>query len=78
MKCQSCQLVRINGVLCHEAGCPDAWRSYKRYCAWCGSEFMPEDRGQQYCSDDCYCIDNGLPYETESDSDVEDYTLQPA
>lgn len=24
--CNSCSPCRINGVLCHETGCPDAWR----------------------------------------------------
>ena len=51
--CPSCETARINGILCHEQGCPDAWRSYRRECQWCGSEFLPEDRDQTCCSDEC-------------------------
>ncbi|KKL95470.1 hypothetical protein LCGC14_1854320, partial [marine sediment metagenome] len=42
--CSSCEAVMINGVHCHEFGCPDAWREKKRECPWCGQEFIPEDR----------------------------------
>ena len=52
--CHSCQLVRINGVVCHEAGCPDAWRDSTRECAWCGSDFVPEDRDQHTCDESCF------------------------
>lgn len=24
--CDGCNLMIINGILCHEQGCPDAWR----------------------------------------------------
>ena len=51
--CQSCEAMRINGVLCHETGCPDAWRDEKRECKWCGSPFTPEDRNQRFCDEDC-------------------------
>lgn len=59
MLCQSCLVVAINGVLCHEIGCPDAdvdlrtGEKRKKECAWCGSEFVPEERGQIACSEDC-------------------------
>ena len=52
--CKSCQVIRINGVLCHELGCPDAWRDEVRECLWCGNEFTPESQEQTCCSDDCY------------------------
>ena len=51
--CESCQALMINGVLCHETGCPDAWKDYKRECKWCGQEFSPETKEQVCCSDDC-------------------------
>jgi len=51
--CQSCEVVRINGILCHETGCPDAWEDYTRECPWCGQEFAPEDREQSFCDDSC-------------------------
>jgi len=37
--CNSCNPSRINGVLCHEAGCPDAWRDQQRECPDCGRKF---------------------------------------
>lgn len=51
--CHSCQLLRINGIVCHETGCPDAWRDNRPECKWCGSTFVPDDRYQILCSDDC-------------------------
>jgi hypothetical protein len=53
MRCNSCEAVMINGIYCHENGCPDAWKDYKRECKWCGSMFTPEDKYQTCCSDDC-------------------------
>ena len=51
--CQSCEALMINGVHCHETGCPDAWRDYRRECAECGCDFRPETREQRYCSPCC-------------------------
>jgi|GEM_PF-1893408 len=57
-RCTACQEVRINGIRCHETGCPEAWRTAIWECAWCGTEFIPDERGQRCCSEDCaeaYC-----------------------
>lgn len=51
--CKSCETLVINGVLCHEIGCPDAWMNEIRECDWCGREFKPEDRYQKFCSEEC-------------------------
>jgi hypothetical protein len=59
--CDSCEAVRINGVLCHEHGCPEAWRDHKIECRECGTRFVPEVKGQQFCDDDCYRTYNGIP-----------------
>jgi len=48
--CNSCSPSRINGTLCHEAGCPDAWRDYSIYCRECGGDFLREERGQRTCT----------------------------
>jgi hypothetical protein len=53
MLCESCYALRINGLLCHEHGCPDAHKTETRECKWCGNAFAPEDRGQRFCDDDC-------------------------
>jgi hypothetical protein len=49
--CDSCSPCRINGVLCHEAGCPDAWRDHAVSCFECGCDFYPESRRQRVCAD---------------------------
>ena len=54
VRCDSCQVLVINGVICHEHGCPDAWRDEIRECKWCGSTFKPEDSHQQFCCEDCH------------------------
>ncbi len=51
--CKSCELLRINGVVCHETGCPEAWRDKTRECKFCGCDFVPETRGQTCCSVEC-------------------------
>jgi hypothetical protein len=53
MKCQDCEIVYINGVKCHERGCPSAWKDTIRECKWCGSDFEPEERNQTCCCEDC-------------------------
>ena len=52
-QCRSCSAAMINGVLCHEHGCPDAWRDQLTPCAECGSLFYPSTDGPSLCSDDC-------------------------
>lgn len=40
--CNSCTPSRINGVLCHESGCPDAWKDKRLICEEClGGFFSP-------------------------------------
>lgn len=58
--CNSCEMLNINGVPCHEIGCPDAWKDYNRECKWCGREFKPEDRNQYFCDDSCYRAYHGI------------------
>lgn len=60
-RCDSCQMVRINGVACHETGCPDAWRDCQRECKWCGTEFVPGHPNQSCCDEDCYRSYHNLP-----------------
>jgi rRNA maturation endonuclease Nob1 len=51
--CNQCEVLYINGIKCHEHGCPEAYKDEKRICKWCGSEFTPEDKNQQFCSEEC-------------------------
>ena len=47
--CDGCSPSKINGVFCHEAGCPDAWRDYMIECRECGCYFWPADNRQIVC-----------------------------
>lgn len=63
--CDGCEVMSINGVLCHEAGCPDAWRDYKVECPECGSEFFALEQGQKFCSEHCGAMHNGWSCDCE-------------
>ena len=52
-QCPSCEAAVINGVYCHETGCPDNHLFVKRECKWCGSLFSPEENGQLFCDESC-------------------------
>lgn len=58
--CEQCNAVMINGVYCHEQGCPDAWKDYKKECKWCGQEFKPEWKEQICCCADCTVAYSGM------------------
>lgn len=58
--CDQCQMLSINGIPCHESGCPNSrkiWdpesQSWKRLveCSNCGFEYFAEDSHD--CSDLC-------------------------
>ena len=51
--CDSCEVLVINNIICHETGCPDAWKDETRECKWCGCCFKPEERSQNFCDSDC-------------------------
>lgn len=65
LTCTGCQLARINGVVCHEHGCPDAWKGERRECPECGTKFAPEHRHQRHCDASCQIAYTGLDYETD-------------
>lgn len=52
-RCEQCVVLMINGVRCHEIGCPIAWRDYDRECRWCGQSFRPAAQHQRACDDAC-------------------------
>ena len=60
MPCDQCELLMINGVRCHETGCPAAWQDYSRECKECGCDFQPEERHQMLCSHPCASAYLGL------------------
>jgi len=58
-QCPSCEALMINGVYSHETGCPDKWRNSIAVCPWCGTEFIPSEPFQLFCSEEC-----GINYTT--------------
>jgi hypothetical protein len=60
MLCNGCNPIAINGLLCHETGCPEAWRTRTRECRNCGSEFSPEEPLQTFCDEACWRSFNGF------------------
>lgn len=54
MICPSCDAVLINGIYCHEHGCPDAWRTSTPECKNCGFFFEPHSNSNIFCCEECY------------------------
>jgi len=64
--CQSCNAAAINGVLCHEQGCLDAWKDLTKECFECGCDFIPDSRYDRVCFD---CLNPDLEYEDDWDDE---------
>ena len=50
-KCDQCQILVINNVVCHETGCPNSWKGTARKCRSCGDDFKVKSARQQRCRD---------------------------
>lgn len=48
-KCDQCEILVINGVICHETGCPDAWKGKTATCKLCDEDFKLQHSRQIYC-----------------------------
>jgi len=53
--CDGCDVSIINGTICHEHGCPEAWKDSQKDCADCGCGFLREQRHEQVCPDCVVC-----------------------
>lgn len=70
MKCPSCIASMINGMACHETGCPDRKLiligpdagQYLHVCRTCGCDVLSDDRDKYFCD----CND---PVATEDEPD---------
>lgn len=51
--CDSCEVLVINNIVCHEHGCPEDWKDETRTCKWCGTKFRAKHSSDLFCSDDC-------------------------
>lgn len=65
--CDQCEVLFINGVKCHEHGCPSAYKDEIRECKDCGCDFEPESSRQTFCND---CLNP--PVFDDDDIDPED------
>ena len=66
--CSQCDLVCINGVPCHEQGCPDAWQGVPIPCWHCGFDFIPDNKdntGKYARCPDCLDRDNAVDWAIE-------------
>ena len=63
--CSNCQPSAVNGHLCHEQGCSEAWKDAVHTCKWCGSKFDPEEANQEFCDRNCRATFHGV----EDDND---------
>jgi hypothetical protein len=56
-------------VLCHEAGCPEAWRDHAVKCSECGYDFYAGDWFQRVCEDCARAADEREDEEIEAEDD---------
>lgn len=81
--CDQCSLMTIQGIVCHETGCPNAWRDPLTgepnpvMCFECGTMFAPEDSGQSLCDDNCSEAYYGTPKPTQTNCEDCDTTFYP-
>ncbi len=84
--CVGCNPAMVNGRLCHEQGCPDAWKDHIRECKECGAKFPPDLRigsNNGFCSSHCYNMywghfcdcDNCLEFQAECEHEIASGTL---
>ena len=54
-RCDQCEAMMINGVFCHEQGCPNQGKDprtgelWKKECYECGLRFTPKYDGHRTC-----------------------------
>ena len=70
--CDGCNPSGINGVLCHEAGCPEAWRDRAVECFECGCDFYPKEPYRRVCEDCARAADEREDEEIEVEDDDDD------
>lgn len=67
--CDGCKPATINGRMCHETGCPDAWKDSAVDCHDCGCGFRPQERFQRICDDCANPLDDLDPMEVDAFED---------
>ncbi len=70
--CDACNVLSIQGIACHETGCPRSHIDpvtgdpYRVACFECGYEFVPDNSSQRVCHG---CLEQGPEYDAEDSSD---------
>jgi hypothetical protein len=54
ISCDGCNVVVINGTVCHEEDCPNSDNDSLRGCIECGQQFITKSLGQIVCDKECY------------------------
>ena len=79
VSCPSCEILVINGVACHEHGCPTSYLYSRRECRNCGYDFEPEYQNHRFCSESCHAIYYGLDCSCDEERELvellDDYDL---
>ena len=50
VRCSQCEAVCINGIACHETGCPNARQAKLRTCAECGTVHVYAEDAAECCA----------------------------
>jgi hypothetical protein len=50
--CNHCEALMINGLFCHETGCPEARRERARHCPECGTRHDDVADAAMCCADE--------------------------
>ena len=74
MHCDQCQAAMINGVFCHETGCPNSRKVY-RYGAWIKVFECPECGCDVPKGESCNCME---PVEEEREEQDEEERAAPS
>ncbi|MFA5037535.1 MAG: hypothetical protein WC479_10220 [Candidatus Izemoplasmatales bacterium] len=77
MKCPNCDSATVNGIVCHEHGCPTPWIGRIFECCFCGEKFrVPEDERpirsfyRIFCNETCKSMSLGEPLPEEEDDGI--------
>jgi hypothetical protein len=75
-RCDQCEAAMINGVFCHETGCPNSRKRFidgewvrVRECFECGCEVLGDAK---CCADEPITDEDGLEPEYEEETDEDD------
>lgn len=84
MKCNQCEAAMINGVYCHESGCPNQDKKYNAEseswesvfeCSECGSEYDSAESAGECCQSGFDYVMESIDLEDEDEDEDEETPL---